>query len=72
MPFFFNPPPKSAQKRDNRGNREKREKSGEIGKFRIFFKNSKIYIKIHILTGFWKDTRKFGYFTAFLIVWPFY
>ena len=68
MPFFFNPPPKSAQKRDNRG---KREKTGKIGKFCIFFKNSKIYIKIHILTGFWKDTCKFGYFIAFLIFWPF-
>ena len=37
MPFFFNPPPKSAQKRDNRGNREKREKTGKIAKFCIFF-----------------------------------
>ena len=46
MPFFFNPPPKSAQKRDNRGNREKTGKKREkSANFEFFSKTRKFTLK---------------------------
>ena len=57
---------------------EKIGKIGKIGKierkqckFGIFCKNSKIYVEIHILTGFQEYTCIFGHFVAFVNFWCF-